>query len=96
MKDPALMVLKEKLPDAIQPLVISVLTSEQEGVKQFERAISKIASEVQRINRSSLSQEIARLEGTIDAHHARLVKVDAQIGEWATKIFAAWSSTAKR
>lgn len=85
MKDPALAVLKEKLPEEIQSLAISVLTSEQDGMKQFEYAISKIASEVQRINRQAYSQEIARLEGTIDAYHARLAKIDAQIGDWATK-----------
>jgi very-short-patch-repair endonuclease/Cdc6-like AAA superfamily ATPase len=85
MKDPALTVLKEKLPAEIQPLAISVLTSEQEGMKQFEHAISKIADEVQRINRQAYSQEIDRLEGTIDSHHATLAKIDFQINEWARK-----------
>jgi very-short-patch-repair endonuclease len=85
MKDPALTVLKEKLPEEIRPLAISVLTSEQEGMKQFEHAISKIASEVQRINRGAMSQEIAQIESRIDSYHAKLAKVDAQIGDWAVK-----------
>jgi very-short-patch-repair endonuclease/Cdc6-like AAA superfamily ATPase len=85
MKDPALSVLKEKLPEEIQSLAISVLTSERDGMKQFENAISKIASEVQRINRQSYSQEIARLEGTINEYHARLARVDREVGDWATK-----------
>jgi very-short-patch-repair endonuclease/Cdc6-like AAA superfamily ATPase len=85
MKDPALTVLKEKLPAEIQPLAISVLTSEQEGMKQFEHAISKIASEVQRINRHTYSQEIDRLEGAINSYHASLAKIDFQINEWARK-----------
>ena len=35
MKDPALAVLHEKLPKEIRPLAISLLTSEQDGMKQF-------------------------------------------------------------
>jgi very-short-patch-repair endonuclease len=85
MKEPALAVLQEKLPEEIRPLAISLLTSEQEGMKQFENAVSKIASEVQRIDRNSLSREISQIEGTIDAYHARLAKIDSQIGGWATK-----------
>ncbi len=85
MKDPTLAVLKEKLPAEIQSLAISVLTSEQEGMRQFEHAISKIAAEVQRINRQAYSQEIDRLEGAIDSHHAKLARIDTQINEWAKK-----------
>ena len=39
MKDRALAVLQEHLPAEIRPLAISLLTSEQEGMKQFEHAI---------------------------------------------------------
>lgn len=85
MKDPALAVLKEKLPEEISPLAISLLTSEQDGMKQFEYAISKIASEVQRLDRIALSREISHLEYTIDVYHAKLAKIDSQISEWALK-----------
>lgn len=85
MKDPALAVLQEKLPTEIRPLAISLLTSEQEGMKQFEYAVSKIAAEVQRLDRLSLSREIAQIENSIDAYHAKIAKIDNQIGEWAIK-----------
>lgn len=85
MKDPALAVLHEKLPEEIRPLAISLLTSEQAGMKQFEFAVSKIASEVQAIDRISLAREISQLEGTIDAYHAKLAKIDSEIGAWAVK-----------
>jgi hypothetical protein len=85
MREPALAVLQEKLPEEIRPLAISLLTSEQQGMKQFEFAVSKIASEVQRIDRVALSREITQLEGTIDAYHAKLSRLDSQIGEWAVK-----------
>lgn len=51
MKDPALAVLREKLPSEIRPLAVSLLSSEQEGIKLFEFAVAKIASEIQRIDR---------------------------------------------
>ncbi len=83
MKEPALSVLKEKLPKAIQPLAISLLTNEQDGIKQFEFAISKIAQELQCINRSTLEQEIKNAEEYIDKLHSKLAFIDRSINEWA-------------
>jgi very-short-patch-repair endonuclease len=88
MKDPALAVLREQLPKEIRPLAISLLASEQEGMRQFEFAISKIASEVQAIDRTAVSRQIARLEETIDALHGRLSLIDRKVGDWAKKNLA--------
>ena len=85
MKDPALTVLREKLPEAIRPLAVSLLSSEQEGMKQFEYTISKIASEVQRIDRYSLSQQIEHAEKDIDLLHASLSNIDRKITELAKR-----------
>jgi very-short-patch-repair endonuclease len=85
MKDPALAVLQGQLPSEIRPLAISLLTSEQEGMKQFEHAIQKIASEVQALDRPGMSREIVRLEETIEALHGRLALIDRRIAEWAKK-----------
>ncbi len=85
MKDPALAVLQEHLPEEIRPLAISLLLSEQEGMKQFEHAIHKIASEVQALDRSATASAIHHLEVSIDALHGRLSLIDRQIGEWARK-----------
>ncbi len=85
MKEPALGVLQEQLPEEIRPLAISLLTSEQEGMKQFEHAIHKIASEVQALDRTATAREIKRLQETIDALHARRMLVDRNLGEWARK-----------
>lgn len=85
MKDPALAVLRDKLPEEIRPLAISLLTSEQEGMKQFEYAISKIASEIQTIDRISYKKDIEQLEHGIDALHAKLSSIDRQISNWAKK-----------
>ena len=84
MKDPALAVLQEQLPQEIRPLAISLLSSEQAGLKQFEHAIHKIASEVQSIDRGGTARAIAHLEESIDALHGRLAAIDRKIGEWAS------------
>ncbi len=83
MKEPALGVLRNALPDDIKPLAISLLTSEQEGMKQFEHAIHRIASEVQSLDRRATAKEIAHLEETIDGLHARLSATDREIEKWA-------------
>lgn len=85
MKDPALAVLQDHLPGEIRPLAISLLTSEQEGMKQFEFAIQKIASEVQLLDRHAMARAISHLEETIDAFHGKLTRIDHDIAEWARK-----------
>ncbi|MGR8942457.1 MAG: AAA domain-containing protein, partial [Gammaproteobacteria bacterium] len=85
MKEPALTVLKDKLPDRIQSLAISLLTTERDGMRQFEHSIAKIASEVQTIDRLALGREIVQIKAAIDICHARLARTDAQISEWAMK-----------
>ncbi len=85
MKDPALAVLQEKLPPEIRPLAISLLTSEADGMKQFEYAISKIASEVQRIDRVAVAREIGQIEQQIDGLHGRMSIIDRRVNDWAAK-----------
>jgi len=88
MKDPALAVLQDQLPQEIRPLAISLLTSEQEGMKQFEYAIQKIASEVQGLDRASTARAINHLGESIDALHGKLAIIDRKIGEWAQRNLA--------
>ena len=88
MKDPALAVLQEHLPAEIRPLAISLLTSEQDGMKQFEHAIHKIASEVQSLDRGSTTRAISHLEESIDALHGKLAGIDRKIGDWAKRNLA--------
>jgi very-short-patch-repair endonuclease len=83
MKEPALTVLKEKLPERIRPLAVSLLTTERDGMKQFEYSIAKIASEIQGIDRLATAREIDRIDAVIDGCHARLAQIDAGINALA-------------
>jgi len=85
MKDPALAVLQEKLPESIRPLAVSLLTSEAEGMKQFEFAINKIAAEITRIDKSLYRQEIQQIDGQIESLHGQIAKVDKEIALWAKR-----------
>lgn len=85
MKDPALTVLQEQLPAEIRSLAISLLTSEQDGMKQFEHAVHKIASEVQGLDRSNTARTIKHLEESIDALHGRLAGIDRMVAGWAKR-----------
>ena len=88
MKDPALAVLQEQLPPEIRPLAISLLTSERDGMKQFEDAIKKIASELQSLDRPSTTRAIRHLEESIDASHGKLAGIDRKTGDWAKQNLA--------
>lgn len=85
MKDPALAVLQEKLPESIRPLAISLLTSEAEGMKQFEFAINRISAEVTRIDRTVYRREIEQIDGRIDSLHGQISKTDKEIANWAKR-----------
>ena len=88
MKDAALGVLQQQLPEEIRPLAISLLTSEQEGMKQFEHAINKIASEIQSLDRKNTARAIGHLEESIDILHGRVARIDRAIADWAKRNLA--------
>ena len=52
-------------------------------MKQFEHAISKIASEVQSLDRSGTAKDIRHLEASIDALHGNLAAIDYKVTSWA-------------
>jgi very-short-patch-repair endonuclease len=83
MRDPALAILRDMLPEEIRPLAMTLLASEQEGMRQFEQSVAKIAAEVQGLDREALRAEIARLEESLDALQARLARIDIDLGRWA-------------
>ena len=77
--DTALAVLREKLPERIRPLSVALLADEKDGMKQFEHAIAKIASEVSSLNPETLQANIAKHEVRLNELHARISAVDQAI-----------------
>jgi very-short-patch-repair endonuclease len=82
--EPALEVLRDEIPAEIRDLTISLLTSERQGMKQLEGAISFIdtlmmKSDPKRLNLSRIDKEkdVMRLQG-------ELQKLDQQITDSAT------------
>ncbi|WP_044511048.1 AAA domain-containing protein [Hymenobacter sp. DG25B] len=82
MKDPALAVLRDKLPAAVRPLAISLLTSEREGMQQFEYAIQRIGEEVQRLDPATSTRQIEQLAAQLDACHAQMADIDRLVTQW--------------
>ncbi|UYZ58484.1 AAA domain-containing protein [Hymenobacter latericus] len=82
MRDPALGVLRDKLPASVRPLAISLLTSEREGLRQFEHAVQHIAEQVQRLDRDAARRHIGQLTEQLDGYHSRLAYIDRRMAEW--------------
>jgi very-short-patch-repair endonuclease len=82
MKEPALSVIQEQIPESIRPLTVSLLSSDYEGMQQFEHAIQRIAREIQTLNRSEVQEQIRQLEDRIDGLHRELAIIDRKTGEW--------------
>lgn len=78
-KAPALRVLRDKLPEAVRPLAVSLLDSDREGLKQFQQSVDIIAEKLQRLRRHELEREIADLDHQIDNLHRGLARIDHEV-----------------
>ncbi len=81
--DPALAALQDHLPDAVRPLAVSLLTDEKDGMRQFEQAVQKIATNIARLDPTESEREVAVASARIDELHTRLASVDQEISRWA-------------
>ena len=79
----ALSVLRDKLPDQVRDLAISITTSEKEGLKQVEGAVRVLQSVVQGVRPAEQARVIGDLERSVIDMKTRLREVDAQLGEMA-------------
>lgn len=83
--EPALAVLQDQIPEEIRPLTVSLLTSERNGMKQFEHAINTIAGSVSQINEHEYDSSIRALRSQIDRQHEQIAAADHLISAWAKK-----------
>ena len=80
----ALSVLQEKLPDAVRPLSVSLLSDERDGMRQFEHAIQTIATSVARLNPTRAEASIAAAEDKLNQIHAKIANLDRNVAVYAS------------
>lgn len=80
-KAPALKVLRDKLPEAVRPLAVSLLESDRDGLKQFQESVDIIAEKLARLRRHELQSEIADLDQQIDRLHRQLARIDKEVDQ---------------
>ncbi len=78
-KAPALKVLRDKLPEAVRPLAVSLLESDRDGLKQFQESVDIIGEKLQRLRRHELQDEIDDLDEQIDRLHRQLALIDTEV-----------------
>lgn len=78
-KAPALKVLRDKLPEAVRPLAVSLLESDRDGLKQFQESVDIIADRLQRTRIGEARGQIAELDTRIDSLHRALARIDREV-----------------
>ncbi len=81
----ALRVLKDKLPDGIRPLAVSLLSSDREALKEMKQSVNKILQRLQGIDQSALSREINAGHKQVDLLCATVARAEKEIADWARK-----------
>ncbi|TAK71979.1 MAG: very short patch repair endonuclease, partial [Betaproteobacteria bacterium] len=81
--EPALEVLQEKIPEEVRALTVALLTSDREGVRQFQASIEAIQHQVSQLNPELTRQQVQTLMSAIDRAHSELGKLDARVDEIA-------------
>jgi very-short-patch-repair endonuclease len=85
----ALSVLQEKIPEEVRALTVALLTSDRDGIRQFQGSIEAIQHKVSQINPALTRQEIEQLRSSIDRAHAELITIDRRIDEIAQQQLSA-------
>jgi hypothetical protein len=79
----ALSVLQEKIPEDVRALTVALLTSDRDGIRQFQGSIEAIQHRVSQINPELTQQEITRLQSSIDRAHSELITIDRRVDQIA-------------
>lgn len=81
--EPALEVLQSKIPEEVRNLTVALLTSDREGIRQFQGSIEAIQHQVSQINPEDMRGQIAILQQAIDRAHSELTAIDRRVDEIA-------------
>ncbi|MFN0191764.1 MAG: AAA family ATPase [Aestuariivirga sp.] len=77
--EPALAVLREKIPASVRQLTISLLTNEREGLKQLERAIGMLSEEVTQTDIPTVERDIRSTGSQLGGLKSRLRQIDERL-----------------
>jgi very-short-patch-repair endonuclease len=81
--EPALKVLQEKIPQAIRPLTVAMLSGDKEGMRQFQAAIEAIIHTLTHLNPAQAEDKIATCRTALDRAHEEMARIDHRIDEIA-------------
>ncbi|HLH14148.1 MAG TPA: ATP-binding protein, partial [Solirubrobacteraceae bacterium] len=81
--EPALAVLRDKLPEEVRPLAVAMLTNDRESLRQCQGAIEAIQHRVSQLNERTVERDIATHHQAIERAHAELIRIDRRVDEIA-------------
>lgn len=77
--DPALKELQSKIPEAVRALTVSLLTSDREGMRQFQGSIETIQQRVSQLNPEVVKRQLTQLHAAIEQAHSEILTVDRRV-----------------
>ncbi|MBF5004216.1 AAA domain-containing protein [Diaphorobacter caeni] len=81
--EPALTVLRSKIPEEVRALTVALLAGDREGMRQFQTSIETITHRVSQLQPAQTETLIANLGSEVTQAHARLSDIDRRINEMA-------------
>ncbi len=75
----ALEVLQSKIPEAVRPLTVALLSGDREGMRQFQGSIEAIIHNVSQLNPEVVKEQIRNERSGIDRAHAELAIIDRRV-----------------
>jgi hypothetical protein len=79
----ALELLQEKIPEAVRPLTVALLSGDRQGMQQFQASIEAIIHQVSQMNPDVVASQITANLSDIDRAHEAMYRIDRRIDEIA-------------
>ena len=79
----ALEVLQSKIPEAVRPLTVALLSGDREGMRQFQNSIEAITHNLSQLNLDVVRTEIEQCLAGIDQAHIELAQIDRRVDDIA-------------
>lgn len=81
--EPALTVLRSKIPEEVRALTVALLAGDREGMRQFQTSIETITHRISQLQAAQTETLIANLGSEVTQAHIRLSDIDRRINEIA-------------